>query len=161
MPRGVLTLPVVLLFTLGSTTAAQPTTGGVCPYQSCGVRTQVNFFNEYLVRGDSGERILKINFTGGNAADYLSRVASAAPAARQFRTSRTRAAVLGIIAAGAAGYAIAASSNGGWDGNEFETEEIIAFSIGLSTAIWGGIETARSRNAISRAIWEFNRAPLP
>ena len=112
-------LPTVLLSALVSTTAAQPTIGAVCPYERCAVRTEVGFFNEYLVRGDSGERILKINFTGGNADDYLSRVASAAPAARQFRTSRTRAAVLGIIAAGAAGYAFAASSNGGWGGDEF------------------------------------------
>ena len=162
MPRVALMLPAILLATLAPTTAAQPTTGAACPYQSCAVRNQMGVINEYLVRGDSGEKVVKINFTGSNATAYLSRVESAAPAARQFRTSRTRGAVLGIIGGVALAYATTApwhNRNHQWE--SWDTDEIIAFSIGVPIAIWGGIETVRSRNAISRAIWEFNRAPVP
>ena len=160
MARVARMLPGVLLIIFATTTAAQPTTGGLCPYQSCAVRSQMGFFNEYLVRGDSGQKVVKINFTGSNAAAYLARVESAAPAARQFRSSRTRAAVIGIIGGVAVGYASGAASTDDW-GNGLETDAIIALSIGIPAMLWSGIEAVRSRNAMSRAIWEFNRAPVP
>ena len=160
MRRLTLMLSALSLAAFASTGVAQPVTGASCPYESCGVRLQVNFFGEHLVRGDSGEKVLKIGFTGSNVADYLSRVESARLPARQFQARRTRAAVLGIISGVAAGYAYgAAMSDDGFD-DDPGADVYIALAVSLPTAIWGGVEAARSRNAISRAIWEFNRAPV-
>jgi hypothetical protein len=138
--------------------AQPPTQGSVCPYEQCAVRTEIGLFSEYLVRGEGAEKVVRINFTGSNAAAYLGRVESAASAARRFQSSRTRGAVLGMIGGAALGYASAAI--GLREEARIETAEVIALSVGLPAAIWGGIETMRSRNALSRAIMQFNRSPV-
>jgi hypothetical protein len=153
-------LPAIALALIASTGIAQPVTGASCPYESCGVRLQANFFGEHLVRGDSGEKVLKIGFTGSNVADYLSRVESARVPARQFQARRTRAAVLGIISGVALGYAYGAGMSDDGFGDDPGADVYIALGVSIPTAIWGAVEAARSRNAISRAIWEFNRAPV-
>jgi hypothetical protein len=153
-------LSAIALLTIASAAVAQPVSTAGCSYESCGVRLQTGFFSEHLVRGDSGAKVMKIGFTGGNVADYLSRVESARAPARQFQTSRTRAAVLGIISGVAAAFAYSSvSSDGGFD-EDISTGALVAFGVAIPTAIWAGVETARSRNAISQAIWEFNRSPV-
>ena len=152
-------LLALLLATAWSTTRAQPVVSAPCPYSSCAVRLQTGFLNEYLVRGDTAEKVLKVNFTGSNVADYLARVESAAAPARQFRSSRVRAAVLGIIGGAALGYVSASVYESDSD-DSFETDDVVALAIGIPASIWGGIEAVRSRNAVSRAIWEFNQAPV-
>ena len=154
-------LPALSLAIMASTGIAQPVTGTGCSYESCGVRLQTGFWSEHLVRGDSAEKVLKMGFTGSNVADYLSRVESARAPARQFQTSRTRAAVVGIISASALGYAYGAiSSTDDIFDDDPGTDAYIALGVALPTAIWSGVEATRSRNAIARAIWEFNRSPV-
>ena len=160
MPKLAFVLPALGLALVASTGLAQPVTGASCPYESCAVRLQTAFFGEHLLRGDSGEKVLKVNFTGGNVADYLSRVESARVPAQQFQARRTRAAVLGIISGIAAGYAYGALASD--DGLEDDpgADVFAALAISIPTAIWGAVEATRSRNAVSRAIWEFNRSPV-
>ena len=153
-------LPALSLAILASTGVAQPVTGSGCSYESCGVRLQTSFLSEHLVRGDSSVKVVKMGFTGGSVADYLSRVEAARVPARQFQTRRTRAAVLGIAAGIALGYAYGAFAREPNDDGDVETDGLIALGIALPTAIWSGIEGVRSRDAISRAIWEFNRSPV-
>ena len=137
---------------------AQPTT---CAYETCAVRHTIGFFGERLVRGSGSEEVLKINFSGSNAADYLSRVEGAAAPARDFRTRRTRATVLGIISGLAAGYFAATVVTRGVNDEDPSTAEYAALWAGIGVGIFSGLEAARSRNSLSRAIWEFNRAPIP
>ena len=160
MRRSVSVLVTLALAVLASTGSAQPVTGESCPYERCGVRLQITFFNEHLVRGDSAEKVLKIGFSGRNVADYLSRVESARAPAKQFQASRTRAVVLGLISGLAAGYAYGSLAREGDTEGDIGTDGLIALGISLPTAIWAGVEAGRSRNAISRAIWEFNRSPV-
>ena len=153
-------LPALGLTIMASTGLAQPVTGTSCPYESCAVRLQTAFFGEHLVRGDSGEKVLKVSFTGRNVADYLSRVESARVPARQFQERRTRSAVLGIVSGVAAGYVYAALSADDGLADDPGTDVFAAMVISIPTAIWGAVEATRSRNAVARAIWEFNRAPV-
>ena len=167
-----MTLPSLTLFAAALLAAspvpaaaqvAAPTT---CDYAACAVRLHVGFTGERLVRGETSGEVLKLSFTGRNAADFLGRVEKAAAPARDFRTRRVRASILAIISGLAAGYVFATVYDD--DDNDdlgFEADPTadtyVALFASLGTGIWAGIETTRSRNSLSRAIWEFNRAPIP
>ena len=154
-------LPALGLAIMASTGVAQPVTGTSCPYESCAVRLQTGFWSEHLVRGDSAVKVVKMSFTGRSVADYLARVEAASVPARQFQTRRTRAAVLGIISGIALGYAYGAVSSSDDIFDEDPGADVyIALGVAIPTAIWGGVEAMRSRDAIARAIWEFNRSPV-
>ncbi len=162
-PRSVMLLAFALLATGATSAVAQVGQTSDCPYVTCAVRLTSGFFGERLVRGETSEEVLKIGFTGGNAADFLARVEAAAGPAREFRTRRTRAAVLAMVGAAAAGYFFGSAY--GTSGSSIaedptSTEYAVLFG-GLAVGIWGGVEAMRSRNSLSRAIWEFNRAPVP
>lgn len=159
MSRIAATALVAMLLTPAAT-SAQVAASATCPYESCAVRTTAGFFGEQLVRGAASEKILKIDFTGGNAAEFLSRVESAASPARSFRSRRSRSAILGLASAAAAIYATVLI----WDDVDSfvgptSTEYAVLYT-SFAVGIWSGIEGVRSRNALSQAIWEFNRAPV-
>ena len=158
---SVFTLAAVLL-SASLASAQAPAEGAPCSYELCAVRYTSGFSGEHLLRGASSERALKIGFTGANAVDFLSRVESAAAPARSFRTRRVRAGLFGAVSALALGYfygAVVGRAEGG--GTESPTTGEFAVLIGgFGTAIVSGIEANRSRNDLSRAIWEFNRAPV-
>jgi hypothetical protein len=160
MGRLVLILPLTLLASVASIGRSQPVTADACTYEQCAVRLQTGFFTEHLVRGDSGARAVRMSFTGRGVADYLSRVESAAVPAQQFQSRRTRGAVLGIISGAALFYMYESIANDDFGEDDFETGAIVGLTVGIPTAIWGAIETVRSRNALSEAIYRFNRAPV-
>ncbi len=162
-PRTVALLTVVLLAAGATPSVAQVVQTSPCPYVTCAVRHTTGFFGERIVRGETSDEVLKINFTGSNAADFLGRVESAAGPARDFRTRRTRAAVLGILGGIAAGYFFVEAYDTGNGGVEADpgSAAYAALLGGLVVGVWGGIEATRSRNSLSHAIWEFNRAPIP
>ena len=151
---------VGMLAITATAVAAQVQSPVPCSYDDCAVRHEARLFSENLVRGTGGDRILKIGFTGGNAADYLSRVDAAAVPARRFKAQRTRGAAFGIVSGILMG--VFATSAGDWgDADDFPTTEQGALLLGsVVTAIVSGIETTNSRNSLSRAIWDFNRAPV-
>ena len=161
--RTVTLLAIVLLATGAMPSSAQVMQTGPCQYVTCAVRHTMGFSGERLVRGETSAEVVKINFTGSNAADFLARVESAAGPARDFRVRRTRAAVLGIVGGIAAGYVIARGY--GSSDRSFETDltsaDYAVLAGGVVVGIWSGVEAMRSRNSLSRAIWEFNRAPVP
>ena len=161
-PHVVTLLAIVLLAAGATSSAAQAVEPSPCPYVSCAVRHTVGFSGERLVRGEGSTALMKINFSGSNAADFLARVESAAGPARDFRARRTRASMLGIVAGAATGYFFArgyGSGDGSIEANLTSADYAVLVG-GIAASIWGGIEATRSRNSLSRAIWEFNRAPL-
>lgn len=162
-PRMLALLCITLPAVLPARARAQVVDTSPCPYVTCAVRLTVGFTGERLVRGEASDEVLKINFTGSNAADFLGRVESAAGPAKDFRTRRARAAVLGIIGGAAAAWFLIRAYES--DDSTFETyptstDYAILFA-GTGVSIWAAIEATRSRNALSRAVWEFNRAPVP
>jgi hypothetical protein len=148
--------PLLLALPITPLTAQEPA-GSTCAYEVCAVRHTSSFFGERLVRGSSSEQVLKIGFTGGNAADFLSRVPGAERPARDFKARRTRSAILGLLGAVAAGYVASKA----WDNDADITssDETILWA-GIGVGILSGIEGWRARDALSRAVWEFNRAPV-
>ena len=162
-PRTFTLLTIVMLAMGGTPAVAQVVQTSPCPYVTCAVRHTTGLFGERLVRGEASDEVLRINFTGSNAADFLGRAESAAGPARDFRARRTRSAVLGILGGIAAAYAFVEAYDTG-DSN-FEADPSSAAYAALFGSlvfgVWGGIEATRSRNSLSRAIWEFNRAPVP
>jgi hypothetical protein len=159
--RTAVLLALTLIATVSVRSGAQAPQSGPCSYETCAVRHTIGFFGERLVRGASSEEVVKINFSGSNAADYLSRVESAAGPARDFRTRRTRATVLGIISGLAAGYFAATVVVRGANAEDPSSAEYAALWGAVGVGIFSGLEASRSRNSLSRAIWEFNRAPVP
>ncbi len=159
IPRSATTALVALLL-LPATTSAQVAAGATCPYESCAVRIKIGLFGEQLVRGASSEKILKIDFTGSNAAEFLSRVESAASPARSFRSRRSRSAILGLVSTAAAIYATVLIWEDVDAGPNTSSTEYALLYTSFAVGIWSGIEGVRSRNALSQAIWEFNRAPV-
>ena len=141
--------------------ASQVVQTSPCTYDTCAVRHTIGFFGERLVRGSASEEILKIDFTGRNAADFLGRVESAAGPAREFRTRRTRSAFLGIFAGAAAGYFAVRAYEGRSVSDRSRTADAAVVVGGVAVSIVAAVEATRSRNSLSRAIWEFNRAPVP
>lgn len=151
---------LVAMLLLPATTSAQVAASAPCPYESCAVRTTTGFFGEQLVRGAASEKILKIDFMGGNAAEFLSRVESAAAPARRFRSRRSRSAILGLASAAAAIYATVLTVDHLDSGGYATSTDYAVLYTSLAVGIWSGIEGVRSRNALSQAIWQFNRAPV-
>ena len=168
MSPSVMRLASTLLAFSAFTAAAAPAAAQVvntspCAYATCAVRLTVGFTGERLVRGETSDEILKIDFRGGNAADFLGRVESAARPANDFRTRRLRAALLGAVSGAAMGYFVARSYRSGDAASDAypTSADYAALFVGVGAGAWGGIEAIRSRNSLSRAIWEFNRAPVP
>ncbi len=145
-----------------SLASAQPTIAPACSYENCAVRHTANFWGERIVRGAGPQQVMKINFTGSNAMNFLARVESAAAPARSYRAKRTRAAILGVISAGASGWLVAKAFRPEDTGSETDitSADLTVLWVGIGTGIVSGIEAVRSRNDLSRAIWEFNRAPI-
>ena len=162
-----MTSRTVTLFALGLWAAsvapagAQMVQTAPCAYETCAVRHTIGFFGERLVRGASSDEVLKINFSGSNAADFLGRVESAAGPAKDFRTRRTRSAVLGLLAGAAAGYFALRAYEGRSVSDQSSTTDALVLVGGISVSLVAAVEASRSRNSLSRAIWEFNRAPVP
>ena len=159
--RTAVLLTLMLIATVSAPSRAQAPQSGPCSYETCAVRHTIGFFGERLVRGAASEEVLKINFSGSNAADYLSRVESAAGPASDFRTRRTRATVLGIIGGITAGVVAATMIARGVSEEDPSSAEYAALWGAVGLGIYSGLEASRSRNSLSRAIWEFNRAPVP
>ena len=161
--RILASLAIVLTAGLSAPSAAQVVETTPCQYVTCAVRVTAGFTGERLVRGETSEEVLKINFTGSNAANFLSRVESAAAPAREFRTRRVRASVLGAIGALGAAYFVARAYQA--DDRDYVADptssDYAVLLGGFVASLWGAVEIARSNNALSRAVWEFNRAPLP
>lgn len=163
IPRMLALLCITLPAVLPAPARAQVVETSPCPYVTCAVRLTVGFTGERLVRGEASDEVLKINFTGSNAADFLGRVASAAGPVKDFQARRTRAAVLGIIGGAAAAWFLVRAYES--DDSTFETyptstDYAVMFG-GVAVSLWGAVEATRSRNALSQAVWEFNRAPVP
>ena len=158
MSRIAAMLAIALLGITASTATAQPTTAPTCPYESCAVRLTTGFWGQRIVRGAQGEDAIRISMSGSNAVTFLSRVESAAEPARAFRRKRTWSAILGIISGGTVGYYAVRTVNDVNYGSSGADQALLW--VGLGTGIWSSIEGARSLNDLSRAIWEFNRAPV-
>ncbi len=158
MSRIASLLSIAILASLPATASSQQPADTACSYESCAVRYKAKIFGEQLVRGASGERAVRIGFTGSDAADFLSRVESAAAPARKFKAHRTRSQILLVVGAGLFSY-----FRGEIFGNGVNptSAEYVGFSVGLGAALLGGFEAGRARNALDDAIWQFNRAPVP
>lgn len=147
---------IALLSVSTGVVSAQTVDAPACTYETCAVRPILGFWGEKLVRGPEAERVLAISFTGGNAVDFLSRVEAAAAPARGFKTKRMRSFVLGIVS----GVALGQLSNNLETNYTIDSSDYAWLGVALGSAIYGSVEMARSRNDLSRAIWEFNRAPI-
>ena len=163
MTPRIFALLVITLAGLPAPAATQVAETSACQYVTCAVRLTTGFGGQRLVRGENSDEVLKINFTGSNAADFLSRVPGAAVPAREFRTRRTRASVFAIFGAVAAGYFFLRaypSDDSTFDADLTSLDYAVLIS-GFAASLLGAVETTRSTNALSRAVWEFNRAPVP
>lgn len=148
----------VLVLSAATASAQQPAEGAPCSYELCAVRFTAGFSGQHLLRGASSEQVVKIGFTGSNAADFLSRVESAAGPAREFERRRKRSTVFAILGGLASGYVALSVFAAQWD-EPTSTDYTVLF-LGFGSTIMSGLEASRSLNDLSRAIWEFNRAPI-
>ena len=159
--HAVALLALVLLTAQAVPSAAQTVQTSPCAYETCAVRHTIGFFGERLVRGQASDEVLKINFSGSNAADFLGRVESAVGPAREFRQRRTRSAFLGLVGGAATAYLLLRGYEGRDIGRDYDNADFIVAIGGVAVSIVSAIEATRARNSLSRAIWEFNRAPVP
>jgi hypothetical protein len=131
-----------------------------CTYDTCALRVDASFFSDArLIRGLDGTPV-NLGFRGRPLIDAMASVPDAQQLAMKFSSHRTRSGTIGFLTTlVSTGLAVA------WydrtrDSKREWSDPLLLGSIGASAVggIWAGVEGARAKQALSRAVWIYNRS---
>lgn len=131
---------------------AQPVAPEACAYDVCALRVEPGFFGFRLLRGVSNEPVGHLGLFGSDLSEAVGTSERALEHARVYEDARGT----GLLAVLGGGALIILSAPGGPLGDS-EGTRTAALIGGAALSVVGARLQIRSQQALSRAVWEYNR----
>lgn len=125
-----------------------------CTYESCALRVRVSLFGgQSLIRGSDGTKVQGVGFFVGNMDETFAGVPIAQELGATFRSRHNTGTTFVMLGGAALIFGSLRAADG------FATDGDAAFALGGFLGITiGALIAGSGRDALSEAVWEYNRA---